>query len=183
MSWVNVVAIAAGVAMGTFAVYSPSYVWLKKQIFGLGSVVLCSVGAVLIIGPIYRTVTVVANGKGLELRLDKLQAEIQKTAVLAAAAQQQVAKQQETLDKVRAGGSVSTADFQKLQKQVEAVNGHLSTIARATDAALKGVQEVQTQTGTHPASDNEPNNARRQLTPYFGPAAKPDKSIGGPMHD
>ena len=182
MSWIKVVAIGAGIAMGTFAVYSPAYVWLRKQIFGLGSGILCAVGAVLIIGPIYRTVTVVANEKGFELRLDKLQAEIQKTAVLASAAQVQVAKQQEILDKVSASGSVSTAEFQKLQKQVEAVNGRLSTIARATDAALKGVQELQTQTGMHPASDNESNKARRQLTPYFAPAPKTDQNIG-PMHD
>jgi hypothetical protein len=73
MQWAKAAAVVGGVVVGIFAVFSPSWVWFRKQLFGWGSAVLCLFGTVLIVSSIFRTVNVAVAPSGLELKLAELE--------------------------------------------------------------------------------------------------------------
>jgi methyl-accepting chemotaxis protein len=135
MEWAKVAAVVGGVCVGVFAVYSPAWVWLRKQIFGWGSVVLCAFGTILIVASIFRNVTFVVDVPKFEFKLAELQSDIAATKDAVAKATQEVDK---LASEVATTDSTKTTSFARLE-------GLLNDMSRRTNALETNLQRVANQ--------------------------------------
>lgn len=76
LEWAKALGIVGTIVFGGFAVFSPSWVWLRRNLFGWGGAVLCGLGTVLLVSPIFRNIHFVVDTQKLELKLTALQAQL-----------------------------------------------------------------------------------------------------------
>ena len=58
LEWIKVVALIACIVAGAFAVFSPSWVWLRHHAIGTASVALGFFGVILLSAPVYQTMQI-----------------------------------------------------------------------------------------------------------------------------
>ena len=104
LEWTKVLVVIAGVAVGTYAVFSPSYVWHRKQIFTIGSGVLCAFGTILVLGSLYKDVTLSVGRKHKYMR-ERVEQEIKDVQIVAAEAKESA---------VTVSSAISTLEPQKI---------------------------------------------------------------------
>src|SRR3712207_4447558 len=68
MKWIQIGALIIGICFGAFAVASPSWVWLRKQIFSVGAGWLATLGTVLIGSSVWSSIEVSAPGFSADLK-------------------------------------------------------------------------------------------------------------------
>jgi hypothetical protein len=76
LEWTKAIAVLGGVTVGIFAVFAPSWVWLKRQLFGWGGLVLVPFGTILIVASMFRTVSLLVDAPKLEFKLAALESEL-----------------------------------------------------------------------------------------------------------
>jgi hypothetical protein len=160
MQWAKAAAVSGGVVVGVFAVFSPSYVWLKKQVFGWAGVVLCGFGTILIVASIFHNVTFLANLNGLEFRLAELQAQVVETRKLAATTNQELAH-----IAAAQGNQVSGAQLAKLQKDIEQLGFKVTQIGSTSEAALAGLRNIDAKIRTVPFNEEPQPQKKPQGAP------------------
>ena len=146
LDWAKVLAVLGGVCIGIFAVYSPSWVWLRKQIFGWGSAVLCAFGTILIVASIFRNVTFVVDIPKFEFRLAEIKADILQTKNAVAGATDRIS--QIALE-VANSDSTKTATLARLEtvlKEISARNialeEKLQTVATEMNSQIATVSRT-----------------------------------------
>jgi hypothetical protein len=157
------IAVLGGVCVGIFAVFSPSWVWLKKQLFGWGSGVLCAFGTILIVSSIFKTVSLALGPSGmdfkLERQLDELQKQVADTKAAALETNQKFAEVTSALNQV---GTAGAADVRGVQMELDHLSTKITQLAQTSDATLDKLQRVLAQ----PPSNGE---GKPTLTPYIAP--------------
>jgi hypothetical protein len=123
--WIKISAFVAGIVFGGFAVASPSWVWLKKQLMPVAAVWLAGVGMVLISMSIWQSVEI--EGPGLKLRIAELtKAVALQGAVISANAQLTLAgapKSRELFGDIEGVGEI-----QKDSEETTAYKNHLEKL-------------------------------------------------------
>jgi hypothetical protein len=76
LEWTKAIGILGAILLGGFAVFSPSWVWLRLRLFGWGGAILCGFGTVLLVSPIFRNIHFVVDTQKLELKLSALEAQL-----------------------------------------------------------------------------------------------------------
>jgi hypothetical protein len=137
------IAILGGVCIGIFAVFSPSWVWLKKQLFGWGSGVLCAFGTILIVSSIFKTVSLALSPSGLDFKLGQQIAELQRqvaeTKTAAIETNQKFADVSSILSKV---STDKAPDFGKLQEQLDQLSVKITQLSQTSDSTIDKMQKV-----------------------------------------
>ena len=118
LEWAKAISILGAIIFGGFAVFSPSWVWLRIQAFKWGSGLLLGFGTVLLVSPIFRNVQFTIDTKGLDLRLNALSSQISQVRA-------SVTTLAEGFDKLT---PVNLADMKELDRKVQSVQAALTAI-------------------------------------------------------
>ncbi len=157
------IAILAGVCVGVFAVFSPSWVWLKKQLFGWGGGFLCAFGTILIVASIFKTVSLALGPSGVDFKLGQQITELQKqvadvkTATLET--NQKVAEVTSAVNKI---GSDRIIEVTKVQQQLDQLSGKITQLTQTSNSTIEKMQKVL----EHSQSNDQ---AKPVTTPYMAP--------------
>jgi hypothetical protein len=131
--YAQVAAVSAGIIFGAFAIFSPSWVWFKRQVFGWGGLTLGVLGTVLIVSSIFKSVTVIARPTGFEMRFSELEKEVSETRKL-------VSQTNSGFEEIRTAlaiaGPESAAQLAKVQKKLESLSANVEQVNAATETAL-----------------------------------------------
>jgi septal ring factor EnvC (AmiA/AmiB activator) len=123
MDWAKALAVFGGVVVGIFAVFSSSWVWLRRQILGWGGSVLCGFGTILIVASIFRTVTFnVSPSSGLEFKLAELQKQ---------------------LEAVSASVNETKLDVQRTQAAIKAPSAQFAAFAKDLNFVAFRVEQIE----------------------------------------
>lgn len=129
------IAILAGVCVGVFAVFSPSWVWFRKQLFGWGGGVLCAFGTVLIVASIFKTVSLGVGPNGMDLKLGQQIAELQKQVAdvktAASETNQKMAQVTSAVDKI---GADRTTEVSQVRQQLDQLSGKITQLTQASES-------------------------------------------------
>jgi hypothetical protein len=168
MQWAKALAVLGGVTVGVFAVFSPSYVWFKKQLFGWAGAILCGFGTILIVASLFHNITFIVDAPKLEFRLAELQAQVAETKKLVASTNQELSRVA-TLARDQA----SIAQIAKLQRDVEQLSNKISQVASTSDAALVGLRSIDAKIRTMPAIDRSQQQPKPEQAPFINPNLAP----------
>jgi hypothetical protein len=139
LEWTKAIGILGAILLGGFAVFSPSWVWLKLRLFGWGGAMLCGFGTVLLVSPIFRNIHFIVDTQKLELKLSALESQLSQV-------NQTVATMTASLDK-RDPVTVANVDelntkLQGIQKTVAALETaipNISQTAAELDKSMKAM--------------------------------------------
>lgn len=145
--WAQDIAILAGVCVGVFAVFSPSWVWLKKQLFGCGGGFLCAFGTILIVASIFKTVSLALGPSGVDFKLGQQIAELQRqVADVKAAALETNRKFAEVTSAVNKVGADRVAEVGRVQQQLDQLSDKITQLTQASDSTAETMRRVLHQT-------------------------------------
>jgi hypothetical protein len=164
MPWAKAVAVFGGVLIGIYAVFSPSYVWYKRQLFGWAGVVLCGFGTILIVASIFYNVTFVASVKGVEFRLAEIEAKVEQTNKEIAAANKSLAFANEQLRVavLASRNEGSKAELAKVQKEIEQLGTMITEVSKTSADALVGLGTINSKIEMLPAVDHTPFQEKKK---------------------
>jgi hypothetical protein len=155
--WAQDIAILAGVCVGVFAVFSPSWVWLKKQLFGWGGGFLCAFGTILIVASIFKTVSLALGPSGVDFKLGQQIAELQKQVVdvktAALETNQKVAEVASAVNKI---GADRIAEVSQVRQQLDQLASKLTQLTQTTSSTNEQIQRVLEHS---PASEQGPQDS------------------------
>jgi hypothetical protein len=75
---IQTLAFIVGIILGTGALISVFYVWIKKQVFGSGGTVLSLIGVTLVGLSVWSSVRISVTGSGITTEFERLQQQVQK---------------------------------------------------------------------------------------------------------
>lgn len=117
--WTRVVVIAVGLIFGGFAVFSPSWVWFRHQKLTILAVLLGGLGTALLCSSIFGTITVSAGPSGLQLKLDKIEAQLQTLQTALIETNDAIKSAQASLKWLPAGGIASAQDVRAVSAKLD----------------------------------------------------------------
>jgi hypothetical protein len=138
LEWTKAVGILGAILLGGFAVFSPSWVWLRLRLFGWGGAMLCGFGTVLLVSPIFRNIQFVVDTKRLELKLSALESQLSQV-------HETVATITANLDK---RDTVSFAHVDELSTKLEGIQKTVTALGTAIpdvsslDSRIKGFEQT-----------------------------------------
>lgn len=160
------VAILGGVFIGIFAVFSPSWVWLRKQLFGWGSGVLCAFGTILIVASIFKTVSLAMGPSGIDFKLGQQIAELQKEVAEAKTATLQTnQKFNEVASALQSGSTDRAAQVAQVQQKLDQLSATVTQLTQTSASTNQTLQKVFTQS---------PPGGEINRTPYMMPNTFPE---------
>jgi uncharacterized coiled-coil protein SlyX len=121
LEWSKALAILGAIAFGGFAIFSPSWVWFRSQLFGWGSAILCGFGTVLLVSPVFRNVHFVVDTKGINLQLSTLETQLRE-------ARASIAALTANLEQV---GPVNVASVKELETRLQSIQTTLVAFEKA----------------------------------------------------
>lgn len=138
LEWTKAIGILGAILLGGFAVFSPSWVWLRLRLFGWGGAVLCGFGTILLVSPIFRNIHFVVDTQKLELKLSALESQLSQV-------HQTVAMITANLDK---GGPITAANVNELNTKLQDIQKVVATLETAIpnvsslDSRIKGFEQT-----------------------------------------
>jgi hypothetical protein len=138
LEWTKAIGILGAILLGGFAVFSPSWVWLRLRLFGWGGAILCGFGTVLLVSPIFRNIQFVVDTQKLELKLSALEEQLSQV-------HQTVATITANLDKrdtvTVANVDELSAKLQGIQKTVTSLETAIPNVS-SLDNRIKGFEQT-----------------------------------------
>lgn len=117
MGWAKALAIFGGVIVGIFAVFCPSWVYLRRQVIGFGALALCGFGTILIVASVFREVSFSAAPTKVEFKLAEIQGQLQTLAASVQSAKAEIERVQ-----VAARVSQDAPQFASITQQLDALS-------------------------------------------------------------
>lgn len=151
---VRSIAFFAGIIIGSIAILAVAFVWIRKQTFGVGGSVLCSVGVVLLGLSVWTTMKIEISQQGISWEfqrqlatvLEANQALTEEVQVLARnneAAREQLSALTNTLQETRV---LDVQRAEQLRQPMQATpNVNLQRLERVDEALRRARSEMQEQ--------------------------------------